>query len=84
MALVLGTTLFGSSWAMADEGPKWAALAVTVGLALSSLPILFRVLPSLARAAEKHERDPGFAITVAALLAYAAIVAFFLVLLDIE
>jgi hypothetical protein len=69
---------------MADEGPKWAALAVTVGLALSSLPILFRVLPSLARAAEKHERDPGFAITVAALLAYAAIVAFFLVLLDIE
>jgi hypothetical protein len=41
-------------------------------------------LPSLARDAEKHERDPGFAITVAALLAYAAIVAFFLVLLDIE
>jgi hypothetical protein len=29
MALVLGATVFGSLWAMADEGPKWAALAVT-------------------------------------------------------
>jgi hypothetical protein len=26
LALVLGTTLFGSLWAMADEGPKWAAV----------------------------------------------------------
>jgi len=84
LALVLGTTLFGSLWAMADEGPKWAALAVTVGLAISLLPILLRVLPSLARDADKHERDPNFGVTVAALLAYAAIVAFFLVLLDIQ
>src|SRR5262249_47386767 len=35
LALVLGTTLFGSLWAIADEGPKWAALVVTVGLAVS-------------------------------------------------
>jgi hypothetical protein len=46
--LVLGTTLFGSLWAMADEGPKWAAVAVTVGLAISLVPILIRVLPPLA------------------------------------
>jgi hypothetical protein len=25
LALVLGATTFGSLWAMADEGPKWAA-----------------------------------------------------------
>ena len=41
--LVLGATLFGSLWAMANEGESWAATAVTVGLALSLLPILLRV-----------------------------------------
>ena len=45
LALALGATLFGSLWAMADEGPKWAALAVTIGLAVSLVPILLRVLP---------------------------------------
>ena len=39
LALVMGATLFGSLWAIADEGPKWAALAVTVGLATSHVPI---------------------------------------------
>jgi hypothetical protein len=68
VALVLGATLFGSLWAMADEGPKWAALAVTVGLAVSLLPILLRVLPSLARDAHEHERDPNFGGTVVPLL----------------
>jgi hypothetical protein len=74
------------AWPLGGASSKCRSITgpATVGLALSSLPILFRVLPSLARDAEKHERDPGFAITVAALLAYAAIVAFFLVLLDIE
>lgn len=45
LALVLGATVFGSLWAMADEGPKWAALLVTIGLAVSIVPILLRVLP---------------------------------------
>jgi hypothetical protein len=49
LALVLGATVFGSLWAMADEGPKWAALAVTIGLAVSLVPIVLRVLPPLAR-----------------------------------
>jgi hypothetical protein len=31
IALVMGATLFGSLWAIADEGPKWAAIAVTLG-----------------------------------------------------
>jgi hypothetical protein len=35
LALVLGATVFGSLWAIAHEGPRWAALAVTVlGLVL--------------------------------------------------
>jgi hypothetical protein len=84
LALVMGATVFGSLWAMADEDPKWAALAVTVGLAISLVPILLRVLPSLARDAEQHERDPNFAITLAALLGYATIVGFFVVVLDLE
>jgi hypothetical protein len=82
LALVLGATLFGSLWAIADEGPKWAALAVTVGLAVSLIPILIRVLPPLAKDAATNERDPDFAVTVLGLVFYTAVVAAFLVLLD--
>jgi hypothetical protein len=64
LALVLGATLFGSLWAMADEGPKWAAVAVTIGLAVSLVPILLRVLPPLAKDATTNERDPDYAVTV--------------------
>jgi hypothetical protein len=44
LALILGATVFGSLWAIADDGPKWAAIVVTVGLAVSLIPILLRVL----------------------------------------
>jgi peptidoglycan/LPS O-acetylase OafA/YrhL len=84
LALVLGATLFGSLWAMADEGPKWAAVAVTIGLAVSIIPILLRVLPPLARDVQTNERDPNYGLTVAGLLAYVVIVAAFLVVLDID
>jgi hypothetical protein len=84
LALVLGATVFGSLWAIADEGPKWAALAVTVGLAVSLVPIMLRVLPPLARDAATHERDPNYAVTVVGLLLYVIVVAGFLVLLDTE
>ena len=83
LALVLGATVFGSLWAIADEGPRWAALAVTVGLAISLIPILLRVLPPLAKNAATDERDPGYAITVVGLVLYVAVDAGFLVLLDI-
>jgi hypothetical protein len=36
---------------MADEGSKWAAVAVTVGLAASLIPIVRHVLASLAKEA---------------------------------
>jgi hypothetical protein len=84
LALVLGATMFGSLWAIADEGPKWAALAVTVGLAVSLIPILLRVLPPLAKDAATNKRDPDYAITVLGLVLYVAVVAGFLVLLDID
>jgi hypothetical protein len=61
LALVLGATVFGSLWAMADEGPKWAAHLVTIGLAVSLVPILLRVLPPLAKDATTNERDPDYA-----------------------
>ena len=84
LALVMGLTLFGSLWAIADEGPKWAALAVTVGLAISLIPILLRVLPPLAKDASTDERDPDYAVTVLGLILYVAVVAGVLVLLDID
>jgi hypothetical protein len=84
LALVLGATVFGSLWAMADEGPKWAAEAVTIGLAVSLLPILLRVLPPLAKDATTKKRDPEYAVTVVGVILYVAIVAGVLVLLDIE
>ena len=83
MALILGATVFGSLWAMADEGTKWAAVAVTIGLAISLVPILLRVLPPLARDAKTSERDPDYAVTVFGLILYVAVVAGFLVVLDI-
>jgi hypothetical protein len=82
VALVMGATLFGSLWAMADEGPRWAALAVTVGLAVSIVPILLRVLPPLARDASTKKRDRNYAVTVAGIILYVAVVAGFLVVLD--
>ena len=84
LALVLGATVFGSLWAMADEGPKWAALAVTIGLAVSLVPILVRVLPPLAKDATTNERDPDYAVTIIGLLLYVVVVAGVLLLLDIE
>jgi len=84
LAIVLGATVFGSLWAIADEGPKWAAVAVTIGLAVSLLPILLGVLPPLAKDAATNKRDPDYAVTVLGLVLYVGAVSGVLVLLDIE
>jgi hypothetical protein len=84
LALVLGTTVFGSLWAIANDGPEWAAVAVTTGLAVSIIPILVRVLPPLARDAKTHERSPGYALTVAGLIAYVGVVTAFLLVLALD
>jgi hypothetical protein len=76
--------LYVSLWAIADEGPKWAALLATIGLAISLVPILLRVLPPLAKDAKTNKRDPDYAVTVAGLLLYVVVVAGILILLDIR
>ena len=72
LALVLGATLFGSLEAIRHEGGEIAASAVTLGLAISLLPILLRVLPPLRRDASTTDRQSG--VTIVGLLLYAIIV----------
>ena len=54
MLIVLAATLFGSLEAMREGGGRWAAVSVTVGLAVSLLPILLRVLPPM-----RHDVQTG-------------------------
>jgi hypothetical protein len=50
------------------KGLKWAAVTVTVGLAISLTPIRLRGLPPLARDAKTNERDPDYAVTLVGLV----------------
>jgi hypothetical protein len=63
-ALVIGATVFGSLWAIADQGTALAATFVTIGVATSLLPIFIRVLPPLVRDAHTSEHHPDGAVTV--------------------
>jgi hypothetical protein len=71
-------------WAIADHRSSLAAIAVGVGIALSLVPILLRVLPPLAKDAETNRHDPNYGVTVVGLLLHGVAVAVggFLVLLD--
>jgi hypothetical protein len=82
--LVLGATLFGSLWAIADEGKALAATLVTTGVAISLLPILIRVLPPLARDARTSERDPDYVVTVAGMFMYVVLVGGVIALINID
>jgi hypothetical protein len=83
-ALVLGATIFGSMWAIADEGQALAATLVTTGIAVSILPIMIRVLPPLARDAHTSERDADYAVTVVGLCVYALVVVGVIALINID
>ena len=83
-AFVLGATLFGSLWAIADEGKALAATLVTTGVAISILPVLIRLLPPLAREAHTGERDPDSAITVVGLFVYVLVVGGVIALMNID
>ena len=83
-ALVMGATLFGSLWAIADEGKALAATLVTTGVAISILPVLIRVLPPLARDAHTSERDPDYAVTVGGLFAYVVVVGGIIALINVD
>ena len=83
LALVLGATIFGSLWAIANHGQSGSATVVTIGLAVSLLPIMLRVLPPLARDAVTNERDPNYSVAVVGLLLYAVVVGGIIVLLTV-
>jgi hypothetical protein len=74
LLLVLTATVFGSLEAIREHRGRWSAVLVTVGLAVSVLPILLRVLPPLHRDARTQQRDPHYWVTVLGLLLYAVIV----------
>jgi hypothetical protein len=76
--------VFGSLWAIADEGTTLAPILVTIGVAISLLPIFVRVLPPLARDARASERVPNYAVTVLGLFAYAVVVAGVIALINID
>ena len=79
-AVVLVATLFGSLLAMLHGGDEVAAAAVLFGLAVSILPILFRVLPPLRREARMHEPRWDVAVTIVGASLYVALVVGVLIL----
>lgn len=83
-ALVLGATLFGSLWAIADEGKALAASLITTGVAVSLLPFLVHVLPPLARDARTSERDANHAVAVVGLFSYVLVVGGVIALINID
>jgi hypothetical protein len=83
-ALVLGATLFGSLWAIADEGQAFAATLVTTGVAVSLLPILIRVLPPLAKDLQTREHDPDYAVTIVGLFVYVVVVGGVIALINVD
>jgi hypothetical protein len=83
-ALVLGATLFGSLWAIAEEGKALAASLVTTGVAVSLLPILIGVLPPLTRDARTSERDADYGVAVVGLFLYVVFVGAVIALINID
>jgi hypothetical protein len=75
LAVIIGATVFGSLAALLHQWQKPAAIAVTIGLAVSLLPILLRALPPLTWRAGPTERDPNFAVTIFGLILYVAVTA---------
>ena len=74
MAIVLAATIFGCLEAMREGWGSLAAVLVTVGLAVSLLPILVRVLPPLTRDIKTNRHDPHRWVTLVGLGLYVAIV----------
>ena len=82
MAVIIGATVFGALEAMVHPGGRAEAIAVTVGLGLSVLPLLIRTLPPLTLAAATPPRRlSDVAATVVGLVLYVgAVVALILLL----
>ncbi len=83
VAVLLGATLFGSLLAMLQGGDRTAAAALLVGLAVSILPILLRVLPPLRRDLQTDERPRYVVVTVIGVIVYVGLVAFAVTLIEL-
>jgi hypothetical protein len=81
MAVVLGATVFGSLYAI-RRGGRAADEAVTIGLAISLVPILLRSLPPLGRNPQTQQRDPNRVITIVGLVVYGVLTAGTVLLLN--
>lgn len=75
LLVVLTAILFGSLEALREGGGQVAAVLLTVGLAVSLLPILLRVLRPVRRHATIEPRDPQLWVTLLGLILFAAVVA---------
>jgi hypothetical protein len=75
LLVVLTAILFGSLEALREGGGQLAAVLLTVGLAVSLLPILLRVLRPVRRDATMEPRDPQLWVTLLGLIFFAAVVA---------
>ena len=82
VAVILGATVFGSLDAIANRGGREVAIAVTVGVALSVLPILTRVLPPLVGEAHPDGRRSISVVTAIGLLLYVVAVGGLVVVLN--
>jgi hypothetical protein len=74
LALVLLSTGFGSLLAIVNGGGEVAASLVTVGVAVSAVPILLRALPPVTRNWWSRTRDHDSVVTVVGLGLYALVV----------
>ena len=74
LLVVLTAILFGSLEALREGGGQLSAVLLTVGLAVSLLPILLRVLRPVRRDATMQPRDPQLWVTLLGLILFAAVV----------
>ena len=75
IAVVLAATLLGSLLAMLLGGDRTAAAALLIGLAVSILPILLRVLPPLQRDLQSDERPRYVVVTIVGVIVYVLLIA---------
>ena len=80
LLVVLTATVFGSLEAIRENAGQLAAVVLTVGVAISLLPILLRVLRPVRRDATMQQRDPQLWVTVLGLIFFAAVVVFLMLL----
>ena len=74
MLVVLTATLFGSLEAIRENAGHLTAVLLTVGVAVSLLPILLRVLRPVRRDATTQQRDPQLWVSLLGLILFAAVV----------